>query len=158
MKNQYFKKYNKWFNIIIIIPILIIDFFSKYWIIKHIKISETIEILPIVSIVQVHNDGAAFSFLSNQSGWQRWFLSTVSISTVLVIIRIIIKSQKNEIKKITAYCLIMAGAIGNLIDRILYGFVIDFIDMHLDTWHFATFNIADCSIFFGIIILAQTNR
>lgn len=110
-----------------------------------------------IKFFHIHNYGAAFSILSDQTGWQRWFLSIVSISTILVIIKMIMNTKKKETKKIAAYCLIIAGAMGNLIDRISYGFVIDFIDIHLYDWHFATFNIADCSIFIGIIIFTQIN-
>jgi len=153
MKNQYLKNSKNWVYIaIIIIIILIMDIFSKYWIVKNIKLYETKKIFLILNFFHVHNYGAAFSLLSNQSGWQRWFLSIISIFTILVIIKIIIKLKKTEIKRIIAYSLIIGGAIGNLVDRIFYGFVIDFIDIHINNWHFATFNIADCSIFFGIII------
>ncbi|WAI18138.1 MAG: signal peptidase II [Buchnera aphidicola (Acyrthosiphon caraganae)] len=157
MKNQYSKKSKKWICITTIISMLILDISSKYCIIKYIKIYEIKKICSILNIFHVHNYGAAFSLLSDQKGWQRWFLSTVSILTVLVITRIIIRSKIKEIKKITAYSLIIAGAIGNLIDRIIYGFVIDFIDLHINNYHFATFNIADCSIFIGIIMLIRLN-
>ncbi|AEO08508.1 lipoprotein signal peptidase [Buchnera aphidicola str. Ak (Acyrthosiphon kondoi)] len=157
MKNQYSKKSKKWICITTIISMLILDISSKYCIIKYIKIYEIKKICSILNIFHVHNYGAAFSLLSDQKGWQRWFLSTVSILTVLVITRIIIRSKIKEIKKITAYSLIIAGAMGNLIDRIIYGFVIDFIDLHINNYHFATFNIADCSIFIGIIMLIRLN-
>ncbi|QCI17555.1 signal peptidase II [Buchnera aphidicola (Acyrthosiphon lactucae)] len=157
MKNKYFKKSKNWIYIIIIIFVLFLDRFSKYWIIKNTKIYEIKKIFPILNIFHIHNYGAAFSFLSDQKGWQIWFLLIISIFTILVIIRIIIKSRKKEIKKITAYSFILGGAIGNLIDRMTYGCVIDFIDVHIDDWHFATFNIADFSIFLGIIILIRIN-
>ncbi|QCI22031.1 signal peptidase II [Buchnera aphidicola] len=157
MKTQYLKRIKKWIYTIIIISIVIIDIFSKNWIANHIKIDETKKIFSILNLTHIHNYGAAFSFLSNQEGWQRWFLSTVSICTILVMTSIIIKSKKIKKDKIIAYSLIISGAIGNLIDRVLYGFVIDFIDMHINDWHFATFNIADCSIFLGILILTRIN-
>lgn len=155
MKTQYLKKTKKWIYIIIIIFIVIIDMLSKYWIMNHIKINETKKIFSILNFFHIHNYGAAFSFLSDQEGWQRWFLSIISACTILVMIGIIIKSKKIKKDKIIAYSFIIAGAIGNLINRVLYGFVIDFIDIHLNDWHFATFNIADCSIFIGILILTR---
>lgn len=157
MKNKNFKKINNWFYITIIVFILFADVSSKNWIINHIKTDEIKEIFPILNFLHIHNYGAAFSLLSNQEGWQRWFLSIISTVTILVITGIIIKTKKKEYIKIISYSLIIAGAMGNLIDRVSYGFVIDFIDIHINNWHFATFNIADCSIFFGIIILTQIN-
>ncbi|WAI11911.1 MAG: signal peptidase II [Buchnera aphidicola (Macrosiphum albifrons)] len=157
MKNQYLKKSKNWIYITIIIFILILDISSKYWITEYIKIYETKKIFSMLNFFHVHNYGAAFSLLSNEKGWQIWFLSIISICTILVVARIIIKSKKKDTKKITGYSFIIAGAIGNLIDRINYGFVIDFIDVHINNWHFATFNIADCSIFIGIIMLIRIN-
>ncbi|MCU4137069.1 signal peptidase II [Buchnera aphidicola (Sitobion miscanthi)] len=157
MKNRRFKKSKKWICLTIIIFMLILDISSKYWITKYIQLYETKKIFSILNLFHIHNYGAAFSLLSQQRGWEIWFLSIVSILTILVATRIIIKSNNKEIKKIIAYSFIIAGAIGNLINRIIYGFVIDFIDLHIHNWHFATFNIADCSIFLGIIILVRTN-
>ncbi|QCI19726.1 MAG: signal peptidase II [Buchnera aphidicola (Brevicoryne brassicae)] len=157
MKTQCLKKRKKWIYIILIIFIVMIDIFSKYWIFNHIKINETKKIFSILNFFHIHNYGAAFSFLSDQEGWQRWFLSIISIFTILVMIRIIIKSKKIKKDKIVSYSFIIAGAIGNLIDRVFHGFVIDFIDVHINDWHFATFNIADCSIFIGILILTRLN-
>lgn len=157
MKNQYFKKFKNWIWINIIIFIIFLDISSKYLVIKYIKIYETKKIFSILNFFHVHNYGAAFSLLSDQKKWQIWFLLIISICTIIVMTRIIMKSKEKEIKKIIAYSFIIAGAIGNLIDRIVYGFVIDFIDVHINNWHFATFNIADCSIFIGIIVLIKIN-
>ncbi|ANZ22378.1 signal peptidase II [Buchnera aphidicola (Diuraphis noxia)] len=157
-KNQCLKKIHQWIHFIIIILIVLIDLFSKNWIINHIRNNEKKEIFSILNFFHVHNYGAAFSFLSDQKIWQKWFLLIISSFTILVIIRIIVKSKTIKTKKIIAYSLIIAGAIGNLIDRIFYGFVIDFIDIHINNWHFATFNIADCSIFIGIILLIRINH
>ncbi|WP_284443318.1 signal peptidase II [Buchnera aphidicola] len=157
MKNQYLKKSKNWIYIAIIIFILILDISSKYCITQYIKIYETKKIFSMLNFFHVHNYGAAFSLLSNEKGWQIWFLSIISIFTILVVARIIVKSKKKDTKKTIGYSFIIAGAIGNLIDRINYGFVIDFIDVHINNWHFATFNIADCSIFIGIIMLIRIN-
>lgn len=154
MKKKYSEKNRYWYYIIII---FIIDITSKLWILNHIKIHDTEEIFSILNFFHTHNYGAAFSFLSQQGKSQRWLMSIISIFTILIIIRIIIKSKKEK-NKIIAYSFIIAGAIGNLIDRLFYGFVIDFIDIHIKNWHFPTFNIADCSIFFGILILMKTKH
>ncbi|CAL4326211.1 signal peptidase II [Buchnera aphidicola] len=157
MKKQHLKE-NKHWNYIIIIIVVIIDMMSKLWIINHTKIHDTQKIFSMLNLFHTHNYGVAFSLLSTQGQSKRWLLSIISTLTILVIARIIIKSKKKESNKIKAYSFIIAGAIGNLIDRTFYGFVIDFIDIHIKNWHFATFNIADCSIFFGILILIRTKN
>lgn len=142
------KIYKKYISIIIVI--LIIDIFSKYWIFNHLDLYEIKKILSVLNFFHVHNYGVAFSAFSSKTLWNRFFLSTLSIIIILLIFKEILKSKKKH-KKL-ALCFIMAGAIGNLTDRIYYGFVIDFIDMHINNWHFATFNVSDCSIFIGIVI------
>lgn len=147
MENKYFKKINCIY-IIIIMLILIMDISSKNWIMNHIEVYDIKEIFSILNFFHIHNYGIAFSLLSDPEKPQKWLLSIISSFVILAIINIIIKSEKTEKSKIIGYCLIIAGALGNLIDRIFYGFVIDFIDIHFYDWHFATFNIADSSIFF----------
>lgn len=131
--------------------IISIDIFSKFWIVNNIKIHETHKICTILNLFHVHNYGAAFSFLSTQTGWQRWFLCIVSSFIILIFIKKSIQSSKINV----FYYLIISGAIGNLIDRIFHGFVIDFIDFHLNNWHFFTFNIADASIFIGVCMMIK---
>ncbi|QCI16983.1 signal peptidase II [Buchnera aphidicola (Aphis helianthi)] len=142
------KIYKKYF--LITIFLLMIDIFSKYWILNNLDLYEIKKILSVLNLFHVHNYGVAFSILSNKTLWNRCFLSILSTIIVLLIFQKILKSKKRY-KKL-AYCFIISGAIGNLIDRIYYGFVIDFIDIHINNWHFATCNISDFSIFIGIII------
>ncbi|WP_295164724.1 signal peptidase II [uncultured Buchnera sp.] len=155
-KKNYFKKYY-WIYITIIFLIVIIDFYSKKWILNNLNIYEKQKIFLMLNLFHVHNFGAAFSLLSDQNGWQKYFLLIFSIIVILVIIKMIIKFKKKDKNKILSYSLILAGAIGNLIDRVNYGFVVDFIDLHIKNWHFATFNIADFSIFIGMIIIMKNN-
>ncbi|ALD15112.1 peptidase A8 [Buchnera aphidicola (Aphis glycines)] len=143
------KKINKKYFLIIII-ILIIDILSKFWILKYFDLYEKKEIFSILNLFHVHNYGIAFSMFSNKTSWNRFFLSILSIIIIVFIFKEIVKTKTNEKK--TDLCFILSGAIGNVIDRINYGFVIDFIDIHINNWHFATFNISDCSIFFGMIM------
>ncbi|AEO07961.1 signal peptidase II [Buchnera aphidicola] len=145
----------KYLSITIIIFVIIIDIFSKYLITKYIQLYDTKIIFSMLNLFHIHNYGAIFSLFYNENGWQRWLLSIISCFIILRIIKIIQKLKKNEKNKIIALSLIIGGATGNLIDRIYYGFIIDFIDLHINNWHFATFNIADCSIFFGIIIFLK---
>ncbi|QCI18710.1 signal peptidase II [Buchnera aphidicola] len=142
---QMHKKY-----FLITIFFLMLDILSKYLVFNNLNLYETKKIVSVLNLFHVHNYGVAFSILSNENLWNRFFLSILSIIIILIIFKKILKSNKRD-KKL-AYCLIIAGAMGNLIDRIYYGFVIDFIDIHIDNWHFATFNISDCSIFIGVVI------
>ncbi|WP_428994354.1 signal peptidase II [Buchnera aphidicola] len=153
MKNEllYKTKYKKYFLIIIVV--LIIDIFSKYWIFNNLDLYKTKQILSILNLFHVHNYGVAFSLLSYQTIWNRIFLSMLNIVIILLIFKEILKA-KQKMEKL-ALCFIISGAIGNLIDRIYYGFVIDFIDIHINTWHFATFNMSDCSIMIGTLIYIQ---
>ncbi len=153
VKNEllYKTKYKKYFLIIIVV--LIIDIFSKYWIFNNLDLYKTKQILSILNLFHVHNYGVAFSLLSYQTIWNRIFLSMLNIVIILLIFKEILKA-KQKMEKL-ALCFIISGAIGNLIDRIYYGFVIDFIDIHINTWHFATFNISDCSIMIGTLIYIQ---
>jgi len=149
------KKYLKTYYLIyinIIIFIVTVDFYSKKWILNNLNIYEKQKIFLILNVFHVHNFGAAFSILSNEKGWQRYFLSIFSIIIIAIIIKTIIKLKQKDKNKIFSYSLILAGAIGNLIDRINYGFVIDFIDVHFKNWHFPTFNIADISIFLASLL------
>ncbi|CAL4319787.1 signal peptidase II [Buchnera aphidicola] len=148
-ENFYNKKRYSWIYIVIII--FFADIFSKYWIFKHFSLYQIKKIFFICNIFYVHNYGAAFSLLSNQNGWQKWLFSLISIITILNMIYVNITEQKKN--DIISYSFIIGGAIGNLFDRVFYGCVIDFIDLHIDGYHFATFNIADLSIFIGVTII-----
>ncbi len=100
----------------------------------------------------VYNSGAAFSFLAQAGGWQRWFFTGFGIIAALVMIWLIRKNSYQTIFSL-ALSLILSGAIGNVIDRILYGAVVDFIDLHYMAWHWPAFNIADSAITIGVILL-----
>ncbi len=136
--------------------ILLIDRYSKIWAMTHLLILTPLSILPVLNLTLAHNTGAAFGFLHSFLGWQNIFLGTlacvISIVIVINLARLSIKSYWLNI----ALCLILAGAIGNVWDRVLYGFVIDFISLHYHTWYFAIFNVADSAITVGAIMLFWT--
>ena len=100
----------------------------------------------------VYNSGAAFSFLAQAGGWQRWFFTGLGIVAALVMIWLIRKNASQKIFSL-ALSLLLSGAIGNVIDRIAYGAVVDFIDVHYMGWHWPAFNIADSAITIGVILL-----
>jgi signal peptidase II len=110
---------------------------------------------PVTSFLNwtlVYNSGAAFSFLAQAGGWQRWFFTGVGIIAALVMIWLIRKNCHQTIFSL-ALSLILSGAIGNVIDRVLYGAVVDFVDLHYMGWHWPAFNIADSAITIGVILL-----
>lgn len=132
---------------------LLLDQASKIAVDKSMQLHESIAVVPFFNLTYMRNTGAAFSFLSEAGGWQRWLftLLTIIITTVLVVW--LSRLQKHETLLAVALSLILGGAIGNLIDRVLYGYVIDFVDVYYQTWHFATFNIADSAISIGVALM-----
>ncbi len=110
---------------------------------------------PVTSFLNwtlVYNSGAAFSFLAQAGGWQRWFFTGLGIIAALVMIWLIRKNASQRVFSL-ALSLLLSGAIGNVIDRIAYGAVVDFIDVHYMGWHWPAFNIADSAITIGVILL-----
>lgn len=110
---------------------------------------ETIEILPVFKLILLHNSGAAFSFLDDAGGWQRWFLVTVSTVVSAIIGVWLFRIRSTEKLLAFALCLILGGAVGNLIDRVAAGFVVDFLLVHWDEHYFPAFNVADAAISLG---------
>ena len=109
-------------------------------------------ITPFLNLVLTYNTGAAFSFLAASGGWQRWFFTALAIGAALLIVYLL-RTHGNQTLFCFALAMILGGAIGNVIDRAMYGHVIDFLDFHLGGWHFATFNLADSAITLGAILL-----
>jgi len=114
---------------------------------------ESIEVLPVFQFTLLHNEGAAFSFLADQDGWQRWFLLLVSTSVSGVIAVWLYRVKEQQKLLALALALILGGAIGNLIDRALQGYVVDFIVVHYESYYFPAFNIADAAISSGAALL-----
>ncbi len=114
---------------------------------------ESIDILPFFNFTYVHNYGAAFSFLSDSGGWQRWFFSLIAVSISVLLVWWLKRLPASNKVLCSAYALVLAGAIGNLYDRIAYGYVIDFLHVYYEKWHFPVFNIADCAICIGAALL-----
>jgi signal peptidase II len=140
----------QWLGLAIII--LIADQFTKILIVGYYQLGDSTPVTSFFNVVRVHNAGAAFSFLSDSSGWQRWFFTAIGVLAAAVILWLL-KSHGGQ--KLFAFALacILGGAIGNVIDRVLYGHVVDFLDFHLRGWHFPAFNIADSAITIGAACL-----
>lgn len=132
--------------------VLALDLVSKYWIESTLQFGEQIPVTSFFNLVLTYNPGAAFSFLSEQSGWQRWFLSGIASIAAIVIIFLLNKYQLEKLF-CWALSLILGGAIGNLYDRIMLGHVVDFLDFYVGTYHWPAFNIADSAIFIGTALM-----
>lgn len=129
--------------------IVIADQASKVAIMNNMSLYQSVPLAPFLNFTYVHNYGAAFSFLADHSGWQRWFLTAVALIVSVVLVWWLKKTPKQQVLVSVAFALILAGAIGNVYDRIAYGYVIDFIDVYYNNWHWPAFNIADSAISIG---------
>lgn len=128
--------------------VILLDQISKIAISRMFSFGESFSIAPFFNLVLAHNKGAAFSFLAAESGWQRYFFTAIGIVAAFFIIHLLRRNIGHKLM-CWALALILGGAIGNVIDRLLYGHVIDFLDFHVNTWHWPAFNIADSAICVG---------
>jgi signal peptidase II len=132
---------------------LVLDQWSKHIIDGSMQLYQSIPVLPYFNLTYVHNTGAAFSFLSQAGGWQRWFFAALAFTVSVVITIWLARLNKHESLLAAALSLILGGAVGNLIDRLLYGYVIDFLDVYYQNWHWPAFNIADSAITVGVVLM-----
>ena len=132
--------------------LVIADQWTKLAISSQMRYGQSIEITSFFNLVLVYNKGAAFSFLSNAGGWQRVFFIGITSAAIIVLTWLIAKHHEEKLFR-WGLTLILGGAIGNLIDRIAYGHVIDFLDFHYAGWHFWAFNVADSAISVGAALL-----
>tara|TARA_B110000444_G_scaffold254483_1_gene287095 strand:+ start:178 stop:639 length:462 start_codon:yes stop_codon:yes gene_type:complete len=136
---------------LISLSIFLLDILTKNYIQNKIMYGDQVEITSFLSFVHFQNPGAAFSFLSDQGGWQRYFLIVISLLAVIYIPWLINQYKKNMLIVI-GLLLILGGAIGNLYDRISYGYVIDFIYLHIAEFYWPAFNVADSAISIGVLL------
>ena len=140
----------RWFGISTIIVVL--DLYTKSLIQQAFAYGERLTINPFFELVRFHNEGAAFSFLADAGGWQKWFFTAVSVVAVVVITYLIIKHATQKL-----FCwglaLVLGGAIGNLYDRITLGYVVDFLYFHINDLYWPAFNVADSAICVGVALL-----
>ncbi|MEI7796231.1 MAG: signal peptidase II, partial [Methylococcaceae bacterium] len=114
---------------------------------------ESMAVMPFFNLTYVHNTGAAFSFLSEAGGWQRWFFAALAIVMSTIMTIWLTRLKENETLLAVSLSLILGGAMGNLIDRLAYGYVIDFLDVYYGTYHWPAFNIADSAITIGVTLM-----
>ncbi len=132
--------------------LLVADQFTKVLILGYYQLGDSTQVTTFFNIVRVHNSGAAFSFLANAGGWQRWFFTAIGIGAALLMVWML---KNHAGQKLFAFAIasILGGAVGNVIDRVLYGYVVDFLDFHWAGWHFPAFNVADSAITIGAACL-----
>ncbi|MDO9143308.1 signal peptidase II [Rhodoferax sp.] len=132
--------------------LLMADQFTKVLILGYYQLGDSTPVTSFFNIVRVHNSGAAFSFLASAGGWQRWFFTAIGVGAALVMVWLL---KKHAGEKLFAFAIasILGGAVGNVIDRVLYGYVVDFLDFHWRGWHFPAFNVADSAITVGAACL-----
>ena len=141
-----------WWYLIALI-VLVLDQLTKTWVIAEFYLGQREIITSFFNLVHVHNYGAAFSFLSDAGGWQRWFFAALSAVVSAVIIVWISRLPKTRWIEGLALALILGGALGNLYDRLVLGYVVDFLDFHWSGSHFPAFNVADSGITMGAVLL-----
>lgn len=148
------KPLTKWFGVSAII--VLFDLYTKHLIQKAFEYGEQLTITSFFDLVRYHNEGAAFSFLADAGGWQKWFFSGVSMLAV-VVISYLIKKHRHEKLFCTGLALVLGGAIGNLYDRLTLGYVVDFLSFHINDLIWPAFNVADSAISVGVVFLLINN-
>jgi signal peptidase II (EC:3.4.23.36). Aspartic peptidase. MEROPS family A08 len=139
------------------VVLLVLDQLTKYWANTGLTLGEPVAILPHLNFTLVYNYGAAFSFLADMGGWQRWLFTGLALGVSAALLFWLSKLPKVWSAETVGINLILSGAIGNVIDRILFGRVTDFVDFYIGSWHYATFNVADMAINIGagLLILSE---
>lgn len=129
------------------------DLLSKYIVVQHFSLGESVNILPVFNLTYARNYGAAFSFLADHSGWQKYFFLSLAVLISIALAVMLYRNNASLKLQNTAYGLIIGGAMGNAIDRAYNGYVIDFFDFYWDIYHYPIFNIADIGIVVGAGLL-----
>jgi signal peptidase II len=133
--------------------VVALDQLTKFLIERHLALFESVSVLPVLEITRLHNTGAAFSFLADEAGWQRWLFTALAIIVSVVLALWLRRIDAHARVLATAVALILGGAVGNVIDRLRLGHVIDFIYAHWDRHYFPAFNVADSAICIGAGLL-----
>ena len=139
-------------SLIVASIVLMLDFVTKRWVEAALFYGEHIPLTSFFNLVLAYNAGAAFSFLSDATGWQRWFFSAIAARASVLIVYLLRKHVAEKLFCV-ALSLVLGGALGNLWDRITLGHVVDFLDFHVGGYHWPAFNVADSAIFIGAMLL-----
>ena len=137
--------------------VIIIDQITKYIAVSNLTFAEPVAVMPYLNWTLVYNHGAAFSFLAEMGGWQRWFFAGLALVVSAILMFWLSKLPSKITAEVWGINLVLGGAIGNVIDRFLAGRVTDFVDFYIGSWHYATFNVADVAITVGagLLILSE---
>ena len=139
--------------LVLSVAVVIIDQLTK-WLAEALLVAyQPVPVIPMFNLTLAYNTGAAFSFLSDAGGWQRWFFIGLTLVVIIVLFNWLWRMRAEEKLHAVSISLILGGAIGNLIDRMLLGHVIDFLDVYYDQYHWPIFNIADSAITVGVMLL-----
>jgi signal peptidase II len=150
-KNQVYWQRLRW--LIVTLLVLVIDQWTKHLAESQLSYARPVEILPILNMTLHYNSGAAFSFLADHGGWQRWFFSAIAAGMSVVLLVWLLRLVRAQWLLAMSLTLILGGAVGNLVDRVRLGHVVDFISVHYGGWYFPTFNVADAAISVGAALL-----
>ena len=142
-----------WIWLLVSAVVIFLDWQTKQWASQALELYRPQEVISWFNITLAHNYGAAFSFLADAGGWQRWFFTVLAIVVSLVLLVWLLRLPRKEWMTGLGLGLILGGAVGNVVDRIRLGYVVDFIDVHFAGWHYPAFNIADSAITCGVILL-----
>ena len=132
--------------------VFVIDQVTKLLVLRYYELGDATPLTSFFNLVRAHNTGAAFSFLAGASGWQRWFFTGIGVAAA-IFITWMLRAHAGQRLFSFALASILGGAIGNVVDRLAHGYVVDFLDFHWAGWHFPAFNVADSAITLGAICL-----
>jgi signal peptidase II len=141
-----------WLWLGLALAVILIDQFTKTLILGYFQLGDSRTVTSFFNVVRVHNTGAAFSFLADAAGWQRWFFVVLGLGASVFIVWML-KKHPGEVLFCFAIAMILGGALGNVIDRLLHGYVVDMLDFHWRGRHFPAFNAADAAITLGAVSL-----
>ena len=154
------RSYSYWIWLLVVFAIIFVDQYSKFLVVERLNLFDRFTLTTFLDLTRLHNTGAAFSIFASDSGWQRWPLTLISAGVGTTLIGWLVRNAaKSPVLLNTAFAMIAGGAIGNLIDRLNQGYVVDFILFHIGQWHYPAFNVADSCITIGLILfLIETYR
>lgn len=136
--------------------VILLDQWTKGLAVEELRLFQPVRVAPYFNLTLMHNEGAAFSFLGDASGWQRWLFAAIAVAISVGIVFWLRRIPARERLRPAALALILGGALGNLYDRLTLGYVIDFIDWYYQSWHWPAFNIADSAITVGAALYIAT--
>jgi len=139
--------------LLVSVVVVAVDQYTKRLITANFELFDRVPVLPFFDLIRLHNTGAAFSFLANASGWQNWFFTGVAVVVSGLILWWFFRQPAGRIVVPLGLVLVLGGAIGNLIDRVQHGYVVDFFLFYYDRWSFPAFNVADAGITVGVALL-----